>query len=151
VPLFTFPISQGLDQALTSIDILEKLPLESPSCTTKIRVNLSELRSYAGNHFALKIAQKEPDEENNYHRIRRNRETAEEGPNQIYRELKSREEVRRGQGLPPRAVVLPWTQSDDDRILAMQRAASCSLPTQSEQPRTIGESEQENQEGGTPT
>ena len=35
----------GLDQALRSLDILEKLALESPSCISKIRVNLNELRS----------------------------------------------------------------------------------------------------------
>ena len=143
--------NQGLDQALTSLDILEKLVLESPSCITKIRTNLSELRSHANNHFASKIAQKEQEEENNFYRVRRNREKAEEGPNEIYLELKSREELRREQGLPPRAVILPWTQADDDRILAMQKAASSSLPTQPEQPRIIGDSEQENQKGGTPT
>jgi len=44
----------GLDQALRSLDIPEKLALESPGCITKIRVNLSELRCYAKNHFASK-------------------------------------------------------------------------------------------------
>lgn len=95
----------GIDHALRSLDILEKLALESPSCITKIRVNLSELRSYANNCFASKIAQKEQEEENNFYRIRRNREQAEEGPNEIYFELKSREALRREQGLPPRAVI----------------------------------------------
>jgi hypothetical protein len=143
--------NQGLDQALRSLDILEELDLESPSCITKIRVNLSELRSYANNCFASKIAQKEQDEGNNFYRIRRNREKAEEGPNEIYLELKSREALRREQGLPPRAVILPWTRADDDRILAMQKAASSSLPTQPEQPRLIGDGEQKNKRGGTPT
>ena len=75
---------------------------------------------------------------------RRNGEKAEEGP---YFELKSREELRSEQGLPPRAVILPWAQADDDRILAMQKATS---PTQPEQPPTIGDSESENQRGGRP-
>jgi hypothetical protein len=65
--------------------------------------------------------------------------------------LKAREEVRREQGLPPRAVILPWTQADDDRILAMQKAASSSLPTQPEQLPIIGDSKQDNQKGGMPT
>ena len=109
-----FQFNQGIDQALTSLDILEKLALESPGCITKIRVNLSELRSSANNHFASKIAQKEQEEENNFYRIRRNREKAEEGPNEIYFELKSREDLRRERGLPTRAVILPWIQADDD-------------------------------------
>jgi hypothetical protein len=127
------------------------LALESPSCITKIRVNLSELRSYANNCFASKIAQNEQEEGNNFYRARRNREKAEEGPNEIYLELKAREESRREQGLLPRAVILPWTQADDDRILATRNAACSLLPTQPEQSRTIGDGEQENQRGGTPT
>jgi hypothetical protein len=143
--------NQGLVQALGSLDILEKLALESPRSITKIRVNLSELRSYANSCFASKIAEKEQEEESNFYRTRWNREKAEEGPNEIYFELKSREELRRGQGLPPRAVLLPWTQADDDRILAMQNVASSSFPTQPEEPRTIGDGEPENKRGGTPT
>jgi hypothetical protein len=143
--------NQGLDQALRSLDILEKLALESPSCITKIRVNLSELRSYANNSFASKIARREQEEENNFYRVRRNREKTEEDPNDIYRDVKAREELRREQGLPPRAVILPWTQADDDRILATQSAASSPLTTPPEQPRTISDNERENRRGGTLT
>jgi hypothetical protein len=143
--------NQGMEQVLESLNIIEKLELGSPEGISRVRANLSELRSYANNHFASKIAQKEQEEENNFCRIRRNREKAEEGPNEIYFELKSREDLRREQGLPPRAVILPWTQADDDRILAVQKATSSSLPTQPEQPRIMRDSEQENQKGGTPT
>jgi hypothetical protein len=143
--------NRGINQAVTSLDILEKLALESPRCLTKIRVNLSELRSYANTSFASKIAQREQDEESDFYRLRRNREKAEEDPNDIYRDVKACEELRREQGLPPRAVILPWTQADDDRILAMRKAASASLPAQPEQPRIMRDSEQENQKGGMPT
>jgi hypothetical protein len=146
-----FQFNQGMDQALESLNLIEKLELASPESISRVRTNLSELRSYANNHLASKIAQKEQEEENNFYRVRRNREKAEEGPNEIYLELKSREDLRREQGLPPRAVILPWTQADDDCILAMQRAASSSLPTQAEQPLNIGDSEQKDQRGGTPT
>jgi hypothetical protein len=146
-----FQFNHRLDQALASLDIPEKSGLESSECVSRVRTNLSELRSCANNRFASKIAQKEQEEENNFHRVRRNREAAEEDPNEIYFELKSREELRREQGLPPRAVILPWTQADDDRILAMQNAAYSSLPIRPEQSRVIGDSEQKNQRGGTPT
>lgn len=142
--------NRGLDQALRSLDILEKLALESPSCIARIRVNLSELRSYANGSFASKIAQKEQEEGNNFYRLRRNREKTEEDPNDIYRDVKAREELRREQGLPPRAVILPWTQADDDRILATQKGASSSLPTQREQPPIMGDSQQKNQKGDAP-
>jgi hypothetical protein len=142
--------NQGLVQALTSLDILEKLALESPSCITKIRVNLSELRSYASNHFASKIAQKEEEDEDNFYRVRRNFEKTKKDPNEIYFESKSREELWREYSVPPQAVILPWAQADDDRIPAMRNAASSPLPMQPEQPRIMSDTEQEQQEGGTP-
>jgi hypothetical protein len=146
-----FQFNQGMDQALDSLNLIEKLELASPEGISRVRTNLSELRSYANNHLASKIAQKEQEEENNFYRVRRNREKAEEGLNEIYLELKSREALRREQGLPPRAVILPWTQADDDRILSMQKASSSALPTQPGQLRVTGDTEQENQEGGSPT
>ena len=146
-----FQFNQGINQALESLSIVEKLELGSAEGVSKVRNHIGELRSYANSHFASKIAQKEQEEENNFYRVRRNREKAEEGPNEIYLELKSREDFRREQGLPPRAAILPWSQADDDRILAMRKAAFSSLPTQPEQPRTIGDTEPENQKGGTPT
>jgi hypothetical protein len=140
-----------MDQALESLNIIEKLELGSPEGVNRVRTNLNELRSHANNHFAARIAQREQEEENRFYRLRRNSEKAEEGPNEIYFELKAREELRREQGLPPRAAILPWTQADDDRILAMQKAASPSRPTRPEQPRTTRDSEQENEGGGMPT
>jgi hypothetical protein len=141
--------NQGLDQTLESFSIVEKLELGTSEGVGKILTNLSELRSFANIHFASKTAQKEQGEESNFYSVRRNREKPEEGPNEICRELKSREELRRNQGLPPRAVILRWTQADDNRVLSMQKTAR-SLPIQPEQPRITGDSEQENQTGGTP-
>jgi hypothetical protein len=97
-----FQFNQGMDQTLTSLDILEKLVFESPSRVGKIRTNLNELCSYANNYFASKIAQKEQEEENNFYRVRRNREKAEEGPNQIYRESPRVASERTGLAAPRR-------------------------------------------------
>jgi hypothetical protein len=148
-PLFRF--NQGMDQTLESLNIVEKRDLGSPEGISRARTNSSDLRSYVNNSFASKIAQKEQEEENNFYRVRRNREKAEAGPDEIYLELKSREELRQRHCLALRIVIPPWTQSDNDRILAMQNAASSSLPMQPEQPRMTGDSEQKNPIGGTPT
>jgi hypothetical protein len=146
-----FQFHQGMDRALESVKIVEKLELGSPEGISRVRTDPSGLRSYANNCFASKIAQKEQEEENNFYRVWRNCEKAKKDPNEIYLELKSREELRRQQGLPPRAVILPWTQADDDRIQAMEKAASSSLPAQPEPPRITSDNEQNNQRGGTPT
>jgi len=116
-----FQFNQGMDQAVGSLDLIEKLELSSPKGISGVRTNLSELRCYANDHFASEIAQKEQEEENNFYRARRNREKAENGPNEVCFEMKSREAVRHEQGLPPRVVILPRIQADDERILASRR------------------------------
>jgi hypothetical protein len=146
-----FQFNQGLSQALASLNIIEKLDMAAPDYVSKVRTSLSELRAEANNHFTCKIAQKEQEEENHFYRIRRKREKAEEDPNDIYHDVKAREWLRREKGLPPRAVFLPWTQSDDDRILAMQKAAASAPPPQSEQSRNTGDAKQESPEGGSGT
>jgi len=140
--------NQGLVQALASLDIVEKLELANPDYVSKIRTNLSELRAEANNHFTCKIAQKEQEEENHFYRIRRKREKAEEDPNDIYHDVKAREWLRREKGLPPRAVLLPWTQADDDRILSLQRAAASTPPPNPEQ-SGARDAKQEGPEGGS--
>jgi len=143
--------NQGLTQALATLDIIEKLEMAAPDYVSKVRTNLSELRADANNHFTCKIAQKEQEEENHFYRIRRKREKAEEDPNDIYHDVKAREWLRREKGLPPRAVVLPWTQADDDRIIAMQKAAASAPPPQPEQPLNNGNAKPETSEGGIGT
>jgi hypothetical protein len=143
--------NQGLSQALASLDIIEKLELAAPDYVSKVRTNLSELRADANNHFACKIAQKEQEEENHFYRIRRKRERAEEDPNDIYHDVKAREWLRRERGLPPRAVILPWTQADDDRIIAMQKAAASAPPPQSKYSPKLGDPKPEDPEGESGT
>jgi hypothetical protein len=140
--------NQGLTQALASLDIIEKLEMAAPDYVSKVRTSLSELRADANNHFTCKIAQKEQEEENHFYRIRRRREKSQEDPNDIYHDVKAREWLRREKGLPPRAVILPWTQADDERIIARQEAAASAPPPQAEQSRNTGEAKSESPEGG---
>lgn len=129
------------------MDTIENLELAAPDYVAKARTKLSELRADANNHLACQIAHKEQEEENQFYRIRRKREKAEEDPNDLYYDLKAREWLRREKGLPPRAVLLPWSQADDDRILAMQKVAASTPPLQPKQSGT-GEAKQAGPEGG---
>ena len=143
--------NQGVSQALASLDIIENMELAAPDYVAKVRTKLSELRADTNNHLACQIAHKEQEEENHFYRIRRKREKAEEDPNDIYHDVKAREWLRREKGLPPRAVVLPWTQADDDRILAMQKAAAAAPLPQPEPPRNADNAKQECPERGSGT
>jgi hypothetical protein len=130
-----FHFNQGLDQALSSVDILEKLEMQWPYCITKIRESLGELRAYANTHLASNIAQVENEEHEHFSSRRRKRERDEENPNQIYIELETSEWLRRERGLPPRAVILPWTKADDDRALARLKVLYSAPPAQAPGPQ----------------
>jgi hypothetical protein len=135
---------------LLSLSISSKSSRGSPKGVSRVRTNLSELRSYANSHFASKIAQKEQEEENNFYRVREPREDRAESQRDLSRiESPRKASARIGFAAAGRDSALD--QADDDRILARQKAASSWLPTQPEQPRTIGDGEQKNQRGGTPT
>jgi hypothetical protein len=54
-----FRFNQGMDQTLESLNFIEKLELGSPESVSRVRTSLSELRSYANNCFASKIAQRD--------------------------------------------------------------------------------------------
>jgi hypothetical protein len=138
-----FQFNQGLDQAFSSVDILEKLEVQSPYCITRIRDGLSEVRAYANTHLASKIAQVEDGEKEHFGRRRQKREREEESPNEIYIELAAREWLRRERGLPPRAVVLPWTKADDDRALAQLKTLESAPSPQAANPQpSFGETPQ---------
>jgi hypothetical protein len=52
-----FQFNQGINQALESLSIVEKLELGSPPGISRVRTDLSELRSYANSHFASVLSQ----------------------------------------------------------------------------------------------
>jgi len=119
---FLFRFNQNLDQALGSLDLLKSLSLTPTEYIDRVRVGLNEIRASANGQFAERICRQEQQEENRFAGIRRRRDRQWESPNELYLELSGRERERRQQGLPPRAVILPWSQMDDDNILAARRA-----------------------------
>lgn len=117
-----FVFNQNLDQALGSLDLLKSLSLTPTEYIDRVRVALSEIRASANGQLTERICRQEQQEENRFAGIRRRRDREWESPNELYLELSGRERERRQQGLPPRAVILPWSQTDDDNILAARRA-----------------------------
>jgi hypothetical protein len=119
---FLFRFNQNLDQALGSLDLLKSLSLTPTEYIDRVRIQLNEIRASANGQFTERICRQEQQEEGRFAAIRHRRDKQWESPNELYLELSSRERKRRQQGLPPRAVILPWSQTDDDNILAARRA-----------------------------
>jgi hypothetical protein len=121
--------NHGLEQALAALDTLDKMDLEPPEYVQQIRVRFQEVAASANSHFT--VSKREIRKQLECERERPQREH-EANPDRIYLRVATAEDIRRQRGLPPRAVILPWTRLDDDRALARVKALASSQ--QSAQP-----------------
>ncbi len=116
-----FQFNYGFEQALAALDTLEKIDLQPPGYVRQIRVRFQEVAANANCHFTDRVSKREIRKQLECERERRQQEE-EANPDRIYLRVATAEDIRRQLGLPPRAVILPWTRLDDDRALARIRA-----------------------------
>jgi hypothetical protein len=126
-----FQFNYGIEQTLTALDTLEKMDLQPPEYVQQIRVRFQEVAANANSHFTDRVSKQEIWKQLDCERERRQQEE-EANPDCIYLRVATAEDIRRQRGLPPRAVILPWTRLDDDRALARIKALASSQ--QSAQP-----------------
>jgi hypothetical protein len=126
-----FQFNSGIEQALTALDTLEKMDLEPADYVQQIRVRFKEVAANANSHFTDRVSKQEIRKQLECERERREQEQ-EANPDRIYLRVATAEDLRRQRGLLPRAVILPWTKLDDDRVLARIKALASSQ--QSSQP-----------------
>jgi hypothetical protein len=126
-----FQFSQGIEQALAALDTLEKMDLEPPEYVQQIRVRFQEVAANANSHFTDRVSKQEIRKQLECERERR-QQGEEANPDRIYLRVATAEGIGRQRGLPPRAVILPWTRLDDDRVMARIKALASSQ--QSAQP-----------------
>jgi hypothetical protein len=126
-----FQFNYGIEQTLTALDTLEKMDLQPPEYVQQIRVRFQEVTANTNSHFTDSVSKQEIRKQLDCDRERRQQEE-EANPDHIYLRVATAEDIRRQRGLPPRAVILPWTRLDDDRALARVKALASSQ--QSAQP-----------------
>jgi hypothetical protein len=126
-----FQFNQGIEQALAAVDTLEKMDLAPLEYIQQIRVRFQEVAANANSHFTDRVSKQEIRKQLECERERCQQEE-EANPDRIYLRVATAEDIRRQRGLPPRAVILPWTSLDDDRALARIKALASSQ--QSAQP-----------------
>jgi hypothetical protein len=107
-----FQFNYGIEQALTALDTLEKMDLEPPKYVRQIQVRLQEVAANANRHFTDRVSKQEIQKQLECERERSQQEQ-EVNPDHIYLRVATAEDIRRQRGLPPRAVILPWTRLDD--------------------------------------
>jgi hypothetical protein len=99
--------NQGVDQLLTTLRRLEKLPFADQRALQCTQAEIEELRAGVNADFVEEIGEHERREQGRFWKQRRAYEKTLEDPDDVYFAVEEREEQRRKQGLPPRLGIVP--------------------------------------------
>ena len=99
--------NQAVDQLITILRRLEKLPFGDKRALECAQAEIEELRAGVNADFVEDIGEHERREQGRFWKQRRAYEKTLEDPDDVYFEVEEREEQRRKQGLPPRLGIVP--------------------------------------------
>ena len=99
--------NQGVDQVLTILRRLEKLPFADKRALHCTQAEIEELRAGVNADFVEEIGERERLDQGRFWKQRRAYEKTLEDPDDVYFEVEEREEQRRKQGLPARLGIVP--------------------------------------------
>ncbi len=99
--------NQGVDQLVATLRRLEKMPFANKRALQYTQAEIEELRAGVNADFVEEIGEHERHDQGRFWKQRRAYETTMQDPDDVYFEVKEREEHRRKQGLPPRLGIVP--------------------------------------------
>jgi len=126
-----FQFNQGVETTLDALNAPEKMDLETPEYVEKIRGRVQQTEANADNRLTYRISKRETDEQLQNERERRKQELRDEDPIAIYMRIATAEDICRKRGLPPCAVIFPWTKLEDRRALERIKALTAQLAAES--------------------
>lgn len=106
--------NQGVDQLLTTLRGLEKLPFADKRALQCTQAEIEELRAGINADFVEEIGESERLDQGRFWKQRRAYEKTLEDPDDVYLAVEEREEQRRKQGLPPRLGIVPHSAVADE-------------------------------------
>jgi len=106
--------NQGVDQLLTTLRGLEKLPFVDKRALQCTQAEIEELRAGVNADFVEEIGESERLDQGRFWKQRRAYEKTLEDPDDVYLAVEEREEQRRKQGLPPRLGIVPHSAVADE-------------------------------------
>jgi hypothetical protein len=105
--------NQGVDQILATLRNMEKFPFVRKSALQYYQTEIEEVRSEVNADFMEELADRELDDGGRFSKERRAYEKKREDPDDVYIDVRLREEERKKQGLPPRIGILPFSAVAD--------------------------------------
>src|SRR6267143_3495308 len=109
-------LNQAFEQILRGLERMEKLPLFHAEELRYARAEVETARLQANREFYANFEELVEKDAVWAHRFRRAYDQKLKDPFDLYLEVKEREEARKKKGLPPRVVLLPgWDKDDEQR------------------------------------
>jgi len=106
--------NQGVDQILATLRSMEKFPFVRKSALQYYQNEIEEVRSEVNADFMEELADRELDDGGRFSKHRRAYEKEREDPDDVYIDVRRREEERKKQGLQPRIGILPFSAVADE-------------------------------------
>ena len=106
--------NQGVDQILATLRSMEKFPFVRKSALQYYQNEIEEVRSEVNADFMEELADRELDDGGRFSKQRRAYEKEREDPDDVYIDVRRREEERKKQGLQPRIGILPFSAVADE-------------------------------------
>jgi hypothetical protein len=120
-------LNQAFDDVVSGLQRMEKLAPLDREDLRYTRAEIECARADANRDFLDKLGQIIEQDSTVAHKLCRQHERKTKDPFDLYLEIKDREDIRRKKGLPPRVVMLPdWDKDDEepyDEEQARQQAA----------------------------
>jgi hypothetical protein len=121
-------LNQAFESVVSGLQRMEKLALFDKEDLRYTRAEIESARADANREFFDKLGEIVEKDSTLAYKFCRQHEQKTKDPFDLYLEIKEREEARRKKGLPPRVVLLPdWDKDDDegyDGEAAKKRAAN---------------------------
>lgn len=109
-------LNQAFENVVCGLERMEKVTLFEKEHLLYIRAEIEAARADANREFFDKFGEMVEKEAEWAYRFCRDYDRKTKDPFDFYLEIKDREEVRRRKGLPPRVVLLPeWDKDDEER------------------------------------
>ena len=107
-------LNQAFEQVIHGLESMEKIPFFQAESLRYARAEVETARVDANREFFDHFVEIVENEARWVYKFRREHDRATQDPFDFYLEVREREEARKKKGLPPRAVLLPGWDEDDE-------------------------------------
>jgi hypothetical protein len=115
-------LERHFEESVTLLKKLSTRPGQRSAILTPLTDQLRYVRAQIGFEVTEQASDFEMERADHWGRIHKRYEDWLKDPDDVYFHVQDREELRKKKGLPPRAIILPWSHQEEEKLLTVKRA-----------------------------